>query len=311
MLSLRSSSSTGAHPKAQRPASLRRRCRRLRMPISIPHSHSRARNRHAPTAKPWANLDARREQDVGGRDVPLYSGAPSEYAKEDWSRSTGDGIYDVTVVGPCSDLVRTCRPEKARPRSRAEVAATVWIPQYTCDVQKCEHAVRVRVRVGAAAARCGAQSVDPWALYSGVAPRCIKLVFYKTLPQFPCPPLLPELAITLSRATRLRRPRPRASSPLTATTTTIVPPVAQMTTPTGMSPSSAARSPADQDRRRAPPCPRSVGPEASTAAKQRADKLLEWWNKQIFPGYAASAGTQRTAVSSSAKLRAQCAAMET
>ncbi|KAJ7265816.1 hypothetical protein C8J57DRAFT_1718354 [Mycena rebaudengoi] len=52
-------------------------------------------------------------------------------------------------------------------------------------------------------------------------------------------------------------------------------------------------------------------PYASTAAKQRADKLLEWWNKQIFPGHAASAGTQRTAVSSSAKLRAQRAAMET
>ncbi|KAJ7240257.1 hypothetical protein C8J57DRAFT_1478242 [Mycena rebaudengoi] len=52
-------------------------------------------------------------------------------------------------------------------------------------------------------------------------------------------------------------------------------------------------------------------PCAGTAAKQRADKLLEWWNKQIFPGHAASAGTQRTAVSSSAKLRAQRAAMET
>ncbi|KAJ7235690.1 hypothetical protein C8J57DRAFT_1728558 [Mycena rebaudengoi] len=51
-------------------------------------------------------------------------------------------------------------------------------------------------------------------------------------------------------------------------------------------------------------------PRAGTAAKQRADKLLEWWNKQIFPGHAASAATQRTAASSAAKLRAQRAAME-
>ncbi|KAJ7232880.1 hypothetical protein C8J57DRAFT_1729681 [Mycena rebaudengoi] len=51
-------------------------------------------------------------------------------------------------------------------------------------------------------------------------------------------------------------------------------------------------------------------PRAGTAAKQRADKLLEWWNKQIFPDHAASAATQRTAVSSAAKLRAQRAAME-
>ncbi|KAJ7265249.1 hypothetical protein C8J57DRAFT_1230268 [Mycena rebaudengoi] len=51
-------------------------------------------------------------------------------------------------------------------------------------------------------------------------------------------------------------------------------------------------------------------PRAGTAAKQRADKLLEWWNKQIIPGHAASAATQPTAASSAAKLRAQRAAME-
>ncbi|KAJ7252571.1 hypothetical protein C8J57DRAFT_1474206 [Mycena rebaudengoi] len=78
-----------------------------------------------------------------------------------------------------------------------------------------------------------------------------------------------------------------------------------MTTPMGMSPSSAARSPPIKiaDARR--PARAVLG--LKQAAKQRADKLLEWWNKQIFPGYAASAGTQRTAVSSSAKLRAQSA----
>ncbi|KAJ7017045.1 hypothetical protein C8F04DRAFT_1406333 [Mycena alexandri] len=46
-------------------------------------------------------------------------------------------------------------------------------------------------------------------------------------------------------------------------------------------------------------------PRAGTPQRERADKLLDWWNQQIFPNHAVSASTSRTAVSSMAKLRAQ------
>ncbi|KAJ7714731.1 hypothetical protein B0H16DRAFT_1617844 [Mycena metata] len=49
-------------------------------------------------------------------------------------------------------------------------------------------------------------------------------------------------------------------------------------------------------------------PREGTPQQEHVDKLLSWWNKQIFPTHAASASSSRTAVSSMAKLRAQHAA---
>ncbi|KAJ7762207.1 hypothetical protein B0H16DRAFT_1884180 [Mycena metata] len=46
-------------------------------------------------------------------------------------------------------------------------------------------------------------------------------------------------------------------------------------------------------------------PRVGTPQRERADKVLDWWNRQIFPNHAVSASTSRTAVSSMAKLRAQ------
>ncbi|KAJ7028906.1 hypothetical protein C8F04DRAFT_1289336 [Mycena alexandri] len=46
-------------------------------------------------------------------------------------------------------------------------------------------------------------------------------------------------------------------------------------------------------------------PREGTPQREHADKLLNWWNKQIFPNHAASASTSQTAISSMAKLRAQ------
>ncbi|KAJ7144434.1 hypothetical protein C8R44DRAFT_144387 [Mycena epipterygia] len=51
-------------------------------------------------------------------------------------------------------------------------------------------------------------------------------------------------------------------------------------------------------------------PKAGTNARARADALLAWWNKQIFPNHASSAATHPTTISSRAELRAQRAAME-
>ncbi|KAJ7907996.1 hypothetical protein B0H13DRAFT_2331857 [Mycena leptocephala] len=46
-------------------------------------------------------------------------------------------------------------------------------------------------------------------------------------------------------------------------------------------------------------------PREGTPRREQADKLLAWWNQQIFPTHASSASTHRTAVNSMAKLRAQ------
>ncbi|KAJ7115736.1 hypothetical protein C8R44DRAFT_880154 [Mycena epipterygia] len=51
-------------------------------------------------------------------------------------------------------------------------------------------------------------------------------------------------------------------------------------------------------------------PKVGTNARARADALLTWWNKQIFPNHASSAATHPTTISSRAQLRAQRAAME-
>ncbi|KAJ6544747.1 hypothetical protein B0H10DRAFT_2082222 [Mycena sp. CBHHK59/15] len=52
------------------------------------------------------------------------------------------------------------------------------------------------------------------------------------------------------------------------------------------------------------------GPKPGSAAKARADALLAWWNKKIFPSHAASAATHQTTVNSRAMLKAQRRAME-
>ncbi|KAJ6599566.1 hypothetical protein B0H10DRAFT_1959014 [Mycena sp. CBHHK59/15] len=52
------------------------------------------------------------------------------------------------------------------------------------------------------------------------------------------------------------------------------------------------------------------GPRLGTQARQRADDLLAWWNRMIFPVHASSAATNRTALTSINKLCAQRAAME-
>ncbi|KAJ6576089.1 hypothetical protein DFH09DRAFT_1361694 [Mycena vulgaris] len=51
-------------------------------------------------------------------------------------------------------------------------------------------------------------------------------------------------------------------------------------------------------------------PAAGTAARKRADDLLTWWHKQIFPAHAASAATHQTSIASRSQLRAQRAALE-
>ncbi|KAJ7754679.1 hypothetical protein DFH07DRAFT_773666 [Mycena maculata] len=51
-------------------------------------------------------------------------------------------------------------------------------------------------------------------------------------------------------------------------------------------------------------------PRPETQARERADALLAWWNKQIFPMHAASAATNRTSVDSRELLRAQRAELE-
>ncbi|KAF8143600.1 hypothetical protein K438DRAFT_1993738 [Mycena galopus ATCC 62051] len=52
------------------------------------------------------------------------------------------------------------------------------------------------------------------------------------------------------------------------------------------------------------------GPQEGTEAKKRVNKLLAWWNKQIFPNHASSTIVNRSAVSSYDKLKAQRAAKE-
>ncbi|KAJ6607299.1 hypothetical protein B0H10DRAFT_2439647 [Mycena sp. CBHHK59/15] len=52
------------------------------------------------------------------------------------------------------------------------------------------------------------------------------------------------------------------------------------------------------------------GPKPGSVAKARADALLAWWNKKIFPSHAASAATHQTTVNSRAMLKAQRRAME-
>ncbi|KAJ6540164.1 hypothetical protein DFH09DRAFT_1368566 [Mycena vulgaris] len=51
-------------------------------------------------------------------------------------------------------------------------------------------------------------------------------------------------------------------------------------------------------------------PKAGTGARKRADDLLTWWNKKIFPTHASSAATHQTSIASRSKLREQRAAME-
>ncbi|KAJ7203175.1 hypothetical protein B0H12DRAFT_1330694, partial [Mycena haematopus] len=46
-------------------------------------------------------------------------------------------------------------------------------------------------------------------------------------------------------------------------------------------------------------------PRAGTPEKADVDKLMTWWNEQIFPHHASSTGSARTAVNSMAALRAQ------
>ncbi|KAJ7736236.1 hypothetical protein DFH07DRAFT_966958 [Mycena maculata] len=51
-------------------------------------------------------------------------------------------------------------------------------------------------------------------------------------------------------------------------------------------------------------------PKPETQARERADALLAWWNKQIFPMHAASAVINRTSVDAWELLRAQRAELE-
>ncbi|KAJ7634277.1 hypothetical protein DFH06DRAFT_1336821 [Mycena polygramma] len=48
-------------------------------------------------------------------------------------------------------------------------------------------------------------------------------------------------------------------------------------------------------------------PRPGTPHREHVDKLLAWWNQQIFPHHASSASTQRTSVNSMAALRAAAA----
>ncbi|KAF7365796.1 hypothetical protein MVEN_00453600 [Mycena venus] len=47
------------------------------------------------------------------------------------------------------------------------------------------------------------------------------------------------------------------------------------------------------------------GPREGTPQREHADRLLAWWNQQIFPAHASSASTSRTVVNSMVKLREQ------
>ncbi|KAF8146031.1 hypothetical protein K438DRAFT_1991200 [Mycena galopus ATCC 62051] len=46
-------------------------------------------------------------------------------------------------------------------------------------------------------------------------------------------------------------------------------------------------------------------PREGTPQKEHVDKLLAWWNHQVFPAHASSASTSRASVNSFAKLRSQ------
>ncbi|KAF7363033.1 hypothetical protein MVEN_00655100 [Mycena venus] len=51
-------------------------------------------------------------------------------------------------------------------------------------------------------------------------------------------------------------------------------------------------------------------PKEGTRARERADELLAWWNKEIFSAHSSSAATNKTTSASRAALMAQRAAME-
>ncbi|KAF8205504.1 hypothetical protein K438DRAFT_1931868 [Mycena galopus ATCC 62051] len=52
------------------------------------------------------------------------------------------------------------------------------------------------------------------------------------------------------------------------------------------------------------------GPAEGTRARRRADELLSWWNKKIFPAHSSASATHHSSVDSRARLRKQRAAME-
>ncbi|KAJ6482364.1 hypothetical protein DFH09DRAFT_1107211 [Mycena vulgaris] len=79
-----------------------------------------------------------------------------------------------------------------------------------------------------------------------------------------------------------------------------------------IAPSSAEKDDGDENTRPSKKAKAATTPppKAGTSARKRADSLLTWWNKQIFPTHTSSAATHQTLIASRSKLREQHAAME-